>query len=43
MESETAILIETPFGDERAPSIGDVLFIPTSEALQLVLVRLGLA
>ena len=25
-----------------APSLGDVLFIPTSEALQLVLARLGL-
>jgi len=43
MESETAILIETPLGDGEAPSLGDVLFIPTSEALQLVLARLGLA
>jgi hypothetical protein len=43
MESETAILIETPLGDGEAPSLGDVLFIPTSEALQLVLGRLGLA
>ena len=43
MESETAILIETPLGVGEAPSLGDVLFIPTSEALQLVLARLGLA
>jgi chemotaxis protein CheC len=42
MASETAILIETPLGDGGAPSLGDVLFIPTSEALQLVLARLGL-
>jgi chemotaxis protein CheC len=40
--SETAILIETSLGDGGAPSLGDVLFIPTSEALQLVLARLGL-
>ncbi|MGE0028164.1 MAG: chemotaxis protein CheC [Thermoleophilia bacterium] len=42
MASETAILIETPLGDGGAPSLGDVLFIPTSAALQLVLARLGL-
>jgi chemotaxis protein CheC len=42
MESETAILIETPLSDGDAPSLGDVLFIPTSEALQTVLGRLGL-
>ncbi len=42
LESETAILIETPLSDGDAPSLGDVLFIPTSEALQTVLARLGL-
>lgn len=42
MASETAILIETPLSDGDAPSLGDVLFIPTSEALQTVLARLGL-
>lgn len=42
MESETAILIETPLGDGDQPSLGDVLFIPTPEALQTVLARLGL-
>jgi chemotaxis protein CheC len=43
MASETAILIETPLADGDAASLGDVLFIPTSEALRLVLGRLGLA
>ena len=43
MRSDTAILIETALGDGGAPSLGDVLFIPTSEALQVVLGRLGLA
>lgn len=43
MASETAILIETPLGDGDVPSLGDVLFIPTAAALQLVLSRLGLA
>lgn len=42
MASETAILIETPLSDGDAASLGDVLFIPTSEALQTVLARLGL-
>jgi chemotaxis protein CheC len=42
MASDTAILIETPLGDGDAPSLGDVLFIPTTPALQLVLARLGL-
>jgi chemotaxis protein CheC len=41
MASETALLIETPLGDAGAPSLGEVVPIPTSEALQIVLARLG--
>jgi chemotaxis protein CheC len=42
MYSDTAILIESELGDGEAPSAGDVLFIPTAEALGTVLSRLGL-
>ncbi len=41
MVSDTALLLESTFGDEGMPSAGDFIYIPTSEALTLVLDRLG--
>lgn len=42
MVSDTALLLESTLGDDDTPSVGDFLFIPTAEALDLVLTRLGL-
>ncbi len=41
MVSDTALLLESTLGDDDTPSVGDFLFIPTAEALALVLERLG--
>lgn len=42
MTSDTALLLESAFGDEGTASAGDFLYIPTTEALATVLDRLGL-
>lgn len=42
MSCDTALLLESAFGDDDTPSAGDFLYIPTSEALTTVLGRLGL-
>lgn len=42
MTCDTALLLESAFGDEDTPSAGDFLYIPTSQALTTVLERLGL-
>ena len=41
MVSDTALLLESSFGDEGMTSAGDFISIPISEALTLVLDRLG--
>jgi chemotaxis protein CheC len=41
MVSEKALLLESTLGDDETPSVGDFLFIPTTEALTIVLERLG--
>jgi hypothetical protein len=42
MLSDTVLLIEAAFGDHDAPPAGGFLYIPTAEALAVVLDRLGL-
>lgn len=43
MTCETALLLESVFSDGDGPSAGDFLYIPTSDALDVVLGRLGLS
>jgi len=43
MTCDTALLLESVFSEGDGPSAGDVLYIPTDEALDVVLARLGLS